>query len=452
MSRTALFTDVRPLRSSKRFRELWIGTSLGLFGGHLANVAVLLQVWNITGSPLWTGVIGLAGALPMTVFGLFGGALADAMDRRTLVALATSAQLLAAIGFTVQALAGNGRVLVLLGLVSLSAACIGLGSAARRTLPVRLLPGNELAAGLALQNFASQAAMLLGPAAAGFLIARSGTAAAYLVQTVAVAVSLLAVLRLPPMPRLPAADAGSAEQRPGESAPAPEPSGPGPYGPEPSGPEPGGSALGAPARKSWRPPRGGWRIITQRPTLWGSFATDLAATLLAMPISLFPLVNEARFDGDPRTLGLFLSSIAVGGICAGLLSGTYTRVRSAGRLQLAAALVWSLALATFGLAEPLWLVLGALVVAGAADTVSVVTRAALVQMETPDRFRGRVSSVELVIGAAGPELGNFRGGLVASLTSASFALASGGLLAAAVVSAIAAVNRPLRRYRLPPAQ
>lgn len=177
--------------------------------------------------------------------------------------------------------------------------------------------------------------------------------------------------------------------------------------------------------------------------------TDLSATLLAMPVALFPLVNEARFGGDPRTLGLFLSAVAVGGITAGLLSGTVTRRRAAGLVQLVAASVWGLALAGFGLAGPLWLALGCLAVAGAADTVSVVTRSALVQLETPDAYRGRVSSVEHVIGVAGPELGNFRGGLVASATSAPFSLVTGGLSAALAIAVVAAVNAPLRAYRTP---
>ncbi|MGO2042518.1 MAG: MFS transporter, partial [Cellulosimicrobium funkei] len=194
---------------------------------------------------------------------------------------------------------------------------------------------------------------------------------------------------------------------------------------------------------------GGWSIVWRKPTLRGAFATDVAATVLAMPISLFPLVNEIRFDGDPRTLGLFLSAVAVGGIGAGLLSGAVTRATRSGALQLAAAATWGVALAGFGLAGPLWLALACLAVAGAADTVSVVTRGALVQLETPDEFRGRVSSVEHVVGVAGPEVGNFRGGVLASLTSAPVALVAGGLVASAVVGLVAWRNAPLRRYRTP---
>ncbi|MFE5211647.1 MFS transporter [Streptomyces sp. NPDC056600] len=403
------FLDTRPLRGSRPFRDLWIGTSAAQFGGQAATVAVLAQVWELTRSPVGTGAIGLATGVPMVLFGLIGGTVADAFDRRTVVRATTTGQLLAAAGLCVQALAENRSVPVLLALVAVGASCGALGAPARRTFPVRLLPDDQVAAGLALTSVSFQAAMLTGPAAAGLVIAHWGYAGAYAVQAAAVAVSALALLRLPAMPP---AGAGTGDGRP-------------------------------------RPERGGWRIVLRRPTLWGSMATDLSATLLAMPVALFPLVNEVRYGGHPQTLGLFLSAVAVGGITAGLLSGTVTRRRRAGLVQLSAAVVWSLALAGFGLTGPLWAALGCLAVAGAADTVSVVTRGALVQREAPDAYRGRVSSVEHVIGVAGPELGNLRGGLLASATSASVSLVLGGLSAALAIGAVWALNPPLRGYRTP---
>ncbi|MFD8822648.1 MFS transporter [Streptomyces sp. NPDC059605] len=402
------FLDTRPLRGSRPFRDLWIGTSASRLGGQIATVAVLAQVWDLTGSPLGTGAIGLAAGLPMVLFGLLGGTLADTFDRRTVVRVTTVGGLLAAAGLCAQAVAGNRNVILLLALVAVGTSCSALGAPARRTFPVRLLPSDQVAAGLALMNVSFQAAMLAGPALAGLVIARWDIPAAYATQALTATIAALSLIRLPALPPDGAAAAGSKR----------------------------------------RPERGGWRIL-RRPTLWGSMATDLFATLLAMPIALFPLVNEIRFDGNPQTLGLFLSAVAVGGITAGLLSGTVTRWRRGGLVQLSAAAVWGLALACFGLAGPLWLALACLAIAGAADTVSVITRGALVQLETPDAYRGRVSSVEHVIGVAGPELGNFRGGLLASATSASFSLVFGGLSAVLAIAAVAATNGPLRAYRTP---
>ncbi|MFD3516021.1 MFS transporter [Streptomyces sp. NPDC058657] len=403
------FLDTRPLRSSPPFRDLWIGTSASQLGGQIATVAVLAQVWELTGSPLGTGAIGLATGLPMVLFGLLGGTLADTFDRRAVVRATTAGQLLAAAGLCAQAQADNRHVLLLFALVAVGTSCSAFGAPARRTFPVRLLPSDQVAGGLALLNVSFQAAMLAGPAFAGLIIAGWDFPAAYAAQAVALAVSALSLIRLPAVR-----------------------------------PECAGAAGGKRRRE-----RGGWRIL-RRPTLWGSMATDLSATLLAMPLALFPLVNEIRFGGNPQTLGLFLSAVAVGGFTAGLLSGTVTRWRRGGLVQLSAAAVWGLALACFGLAEPLWPALACLAVAGAADTVSVISRGALIQLETPDAYRGRVSSVEHVIGVAGPELGNFRGGLLASATSVSFSLVLGGLSAVLAIAAVAAANAPLRAYRTPP--
>ena len=398
--------DVRPL-GVPAFRRLWIGTSLSATGGQIASVAVLYQVWEMTHSPVWTGAVGLARAVPLVVLGLVGGVLADALDRRSLVRWTMAAQVLTALGLAAQALAGLESLVVLLLLVALQAAFGALGAPAQRTFPVRLLGRRLVAAGIALQHLSFQVAMLAGPALAGVILGQWGLTPPYLVQAAAFLAALYAVVRLPAMP--------------------------------PTGPSSG---------RGLRAVVDGARFIARRPVLGGLYATDLIATLLAMPIALFPMINEQRFGGDPETLGLFLSAIAVGGMLAGLFSGTLTRSDRPGLVQLWAAGIWGAALAVFGLVGPLWLALGMLAVAGAADTVSVIARGAAVQLATPDSHRGRVTSVEHVIGVAGPELGNFRAGVVAGLAGAAFAATSGGLVCLVGIAVIAAANRPLREFRV----
>lgn len=398
--------DVRPLGVAA-FRRLWLGTSLSALGGQIASVAVLFQVWEMTHSPVWTGAVGLARAVPLVSLGLVGGVLADAVDRRSLVRWTMAAQLLTALGLAAQALAGLESLAVLLLLVATQAGFGALGAPAQRTFPVRLLGRTLVASGIALQHLSFQVAMLAGPALAGVVLGQWGLTPPYLIQAVAFLAALYAVVRLPAMP----------------------PTGPG----------------------SGRGPRAvvdGARFIARRPVLGGLYVTDLVATLLAMPIALFPMINEQRFGGNPETLGLFLSAIAVGGMLAGLFSGTFTRRDRPGLVQLWAAGTWGAALAVFGLVGPLWLALGMLAVAGAADTVSVVARGAAVQLATPDSHRGRVTSVEHVIGVAGPELGNFRAGVVAGLTGAAFAATSGGLACLVGIVVVAATNRPLREFRI----
>ena len=403
LSRVVL--DLSPVRASRAFRDLWLGSSASALGGQFVVVAVLHQVWELTGDPVWTGVIGLARAVPLIVFGLVGGALADAADRRTIVRWTTVGQLVMAAGLAAQAAWHVGSLALLLGLVAAQATCAALGVPARRALPPRLLPPAQVPAGIALQHLSFQVAMLVGPALAGLVISAFGLTWAFTVQAGTFVLAWLGVLRLPSLP------AGGGSARPG-----------------------------------LRAITEGVRLVWRRPVLRGSFGTDLFATILAMPISLFPLVNQVRFGGSASTLGFFLSAVAVGGIAAGLFSGSFTRARRAGRLQLIAAATWGVALASFGLAEPLWLALGLLAVAGAADTVSVVVRAAMVQLDTPDSHRGRVSAVESVVGQAGPDVGNFRGGVVGGLTSAPVALVSGGIACVAGVAWVAWRNGDLRHY------
>ncbi len=399
--------DLRPLRVNPAFRRLWMGTSLAGLGGQVASVAVLFQVWEMTHSAVWTGAVGLARAVPLVTLGLVGGVLADAVDRRSLVRWTMVGQVLTALGLAAHALAALESLAVLLLLVSTQAAFGALGAPAQRTFPVRLLGRELVPAGIALQHLSFQVTMLVGPALAGVVLGQWGLTPPYLIQAAAFLVALYAVVRLPAMP----------------------PAGPG-------------------SGKGLRAVVDGMRFIAHRPVLGGLYVTDLVATLLAMPISLFPVINEQRFGGDPETLGLFLSAVAVGGMLAGLFSGTVTRSDRPGVVQLWAAGTWGAALAVFGLVGPLWLALGALVVAGAADTVSVISRGAAVQLATPDSHRGRVTSVEHVIGVAGPELGNFRAGVVAGATSAAFAAASGGLACLVGILLVAALNRPLREFRI----
>ncbi len=401
-------TDVRPLRSSAAFRRLWV-SGIGVTLGHqLAVVAVLAQVWELTGSSVAVGAIGLAQALPMVMFGLVGGTLADAVDRRTLVVATTSGQFLAAVLLAAQAFAGVGSLWLVLVLVGAQSGFQGLGAPARKTFVVGLLPADEVAAGLALTNLSFQAAMLAGPALGGVLTAHGGAGLCYAVDAVTLLVGIYGIVGLPSL-------------RP----------------------------AGGDSRPGLRTTREGLRYVLRGRVVGGAVLTDLLSTLTAMPVALFPAVNAERFGGAPETLGLFLSAIAVGGVAAGSVSGLFSRARRVGLAQLLAAGVWGLALAGFGLAGSLWLTLGCLAVAGAADTVAVVTRGALVQLAVPDSHRGRVSAVEHVVGVAGPDLGNFRGGLVAGATSATFAAVSGGLLCVAGIAVLAATNRPLRRFTIP---
>ncbi|WP_086850133.1 MFS transporter [Amycolatopsis kentuckyensis] len=408
MPLTRAFADLTPLRTSPPFRRLWLGRVFSGLGSQMTLVAVMFQVWEQTRSTLWTGAVGLAQALPLVVFGLFAGSLVDRADRRKVALAATTGQAVCSVVLAVQGFLGDVPVVAVLGLVAVQSCFVAGGGPAARTFIPRLLPPEQLSAGLALNRIAFQGAMLLGPALGGLVLGWAGAGGCYVVDAVTFGLACYGVFGLPAM-------------RPGG---------------EPSRPGLGGVLDGL-------------AFLVRTPVVRGALLTDLAVTVLSMPISLFPLVNAERFAGDPRTLGLFLSAIAVGGAGASLFSGTFTRRPRPGRVMLVGSAAWCAALIGFGLAPDRWLGLACLVLAGAADTVAVVSRSALVQLATPDALLGRVAAAEQIVGQAGPDIGNLRGGLVAGAVSGTFAVVSGGVLGVVAVVLVGAATPGLRRFVTP---
>ncbi|MFC7220299.1 MFS transporter [Streptomyces polyrhachis] len=395
--------DVSPLRSSPPFRRLWIGQALSGLGSQMTLVAVMFQVWRMTESTLWTGAVGLAQAVPVVALGLFAGALVDRVDRRRFYLAMTGGQAVCSFLLALQGFLGNVPVGGVLGLVAIQSCFVAGGGPASRTFVPRLLPPQQLAAGLALQRASFQGAMLAGPALGGLVVGLLGVGGCYLVDAVTFTAALYGAFGLPRM------EGGGESVRPG-----------------------------------LRGVRDGLAFMARTPVIRGALLTDLAATVLSMPVSLFPLVNEERFGGDPRTLGLFLTAVAVGGVAASLLSGSFTRLACPGLVMLGGSATWGAALTLFALSSGRWAPLACLVVAGAADTVSVVSRGTVIQAHTPPELLGRVGAAEQIVGQAGPDLGNLRGGLVADVSSGRVALLSGGLLCLAAVAVVGARTGELR--------
>jgi len=193
----------------------------------------------------------------------------------------------------------------------------------------------------------------------------------------------------------------------------------------------------------------GIRLAARTPPIRGALLADLTATVLAMPMMLFPVVNEEKFGGSPEILGLFTASVAAGGVLASALSGSVTRLGRPGVVLLASGAAWGTALVGVGLSGHLAVVLGLLAVAGAADTWAVVSRGTVAQASTPESHRGRVSALEHIVGVAGPQLGMLRAGLVAAATSGSVALVTGGLSCVLGLLLIVLTVPQLHRFRLP---
>ncbi|MEV6593073.1 MFS transporter [Streptomyces acidicola] len=405
-----IWLDVTPLRSSPPFRRLWIGQTLSGLGSQMTAVAVMFQIWQTTGSTAWTGAVGLAQAIPLVTLGLFAGSVVDRVDRRKFYLFTTGGQAVCSLLLALQGFLGNVPVGGVLLLVAAQSCFTAGGGPASRTFIPHLLPEHQLAAGLALRRIAFQGAVLAGPALGGLITGGLGVGTCYVIDAVTFAAAFHGAFGLPRM-------------------------------------KPGGE----PARPGLRGVLDGLAFLVRTPVIRGALVTDLATTVLSMPISLFPLINSERFGGNPRTLGLYLTAIAVGGTIASLLSGTFTRLPRPGLVMLGGSAAWGAALTLFGMSPDPWTGLAFLVLAGAADTVSVVSRGTIVQMHTPNELLGRVSAAEQVVGQAGPDIGNLRGGLVADATTGTTALVSGGLLCLGAVAMVGATTPGLRRTSATPA-
>jgi MFS family permease len=385
-ARKSLMADLRPLRESAPFRRLWFGSAVSSLGSAMTSFAVVLQTFDLTRSSLAVGAIGLAQAAPGVGFGLFGGSFADAVDRRRLVLLTSGGLAVVSALFAAQAYA-NLRQLWLLYLLAVAAATLqAVDGPARRTFLPRLVPADLVPAGVALNQLSFYVSFLIGPVVAGVAVAAAGLRVCYLVDAVSFGAALYGVARLPAMP-----------------------------------PQDGG------ARPGLRSVAEGLRFICRQRVLAAAFLADIDGTLLGMPVALFPALNAERFGGSPQTLGLLNAGLAAGGLLGSALSGPAGRVSRKARAMLLTVAVWGGAIACFGAARVVWLALAMLVVAGAADTTTVIFRGSVVQAVTPDRLRGRVSAVDYVVGNAVPRLGNFEAGAVASLASPTISAVSGGL-------------------------
>jgi len=393
--------DVEPLRHVD-FRRLWLGNSLGMVGFQLTAVAVPVQVFELTGSSFWVGMLGLVGLVPLVAFGLWGGAVADAVDRRLLL-LGSSLLLWACTGGLLAAsLLGLASLPLLLGLVAVQAAGFAVASSTRGAIVPRVLPEPLVPAANTLSFTAGNVALVLGPLLAGLILARWSFAAAYAADLAIFTFALYAALRLPALP--------------------------------PTGPA---------TTPGLRSVVDGLAFIATRPVLLLSFAVDIAAMVLAMPRALFP--ETAATLGGRGAVGWLYAAIAIGAVLAGLSSGWIGRVRRQGVALVAAVIAWGLAVAAAGLARSLWPMVLLLAVAGAADLVSAVYRQTILQTYAPDEMRGRMQGVFIVVVAGGPRLGDLRAGATAAAFGVTVSWVGGALLATVLVS-LALLVPALRNY------
>ena len=420
-----ILLDLTPLRVSPAYRRLFTGFTLAGVGSQLTIVAIGLQVYALTGSSFSVGLVGLFALVPIIIMGLYGGALIDAHDRRTVALVASAVMWASGILTTIQAWLGNTNPLVLYLLVAVNSAGFAVVSPARSAIYPRLLERRLLPAANALTVFAFNVALTVGPLLAGFLVAWRGYTLAYSVDVVLFTSAIWGLFRLPPIP--------------------PEP--------PPEGLSPGLSAR----RPGFASVLDGLRFLGTRPNVRMTFLADLCAMILAMPRALFPAVAALAFGGGARTVGLMASAIALGSIVAMIFSGRLGHLRRQGLAVVVCVALWGVSIFGFGVAvgsagslltRSSAFLVGAffLACAGAADSVSAVFRTTILQAATPDYLRGRLQGVFIVVVAGGPRLGDFVAGSVATACSEAFAAIAGGIACVLAVAALSAWQRDFLRY------
>jgi MFS family permease len=400
--RRTIGLDLQPLRSSKDYRRLFIAGLVGSIGSQGTYVVIPYQMKLLTGSVLDVGLLGVVEIIPLIIFGLLGGALADTVDKRTMILWTEAVMLLGTLGLFVNASQSHPQTWVLFAVAAVFASADGLQRPSLDSIVPRLVPHDQLIAASSLSTFRRTFGSIVGPIAGGTIAVAIGPAAWYAADATTFAVTLACFLTLAASPPL------------------------------------------SSVRPSFGHLFGGVHYAIGRRDLLGTYLIDFSAMLFAFPVALFPFIAP-RYH-QTFALGLLYAGLPIGALLATLTSRWTARIHHHGRAIVVAAVIWGLAIAAFGLTDGLFLAVLALVAAGAADAISGIFRQTMWNASIPDEMRGRMAGLELLSYSTGPELGQLRSALVASATSLKASVVSGGLLCAGSCAAFAVLLPTMWRF------
>jgi MFS family permease len=398
-------TDTRPLRVSPPYRRLFFGNTVAQLGQQMTNVAVAIQVYDLTHSSFYVGLVGIFALVPLVLLGLYGGAIADAMDRRALALMASAGLWAVSIALAVQAFAGNRSVLLLYGCIAVQSGFYALNNPARSAMVPRLLDKELLPAAAALNMASFNLGFTFGPMLGALAIKWEGFGAAYTIDVLTFSAAYYALIRMPKMP-------------PMENSP----------------------------RAGLRSVIDGLKFLNRSPNLRMTFIVDLCAMVLAQPRALFPALAYKVYGGGAATVGVLQSAPAAGAVVAFLFSGWVSKVRLQGLAIVIAVIAYGAAVGSVGLTSVLWIGVVFLAMSGMADMVSAAYRSTILQVAAPDELRGRIQGVFIVVVAGGPRAGDFLAGSVASGVGERLALVLGGLACVLGVLTASALQRRFLEY------
>jgi MFS family permease len=403
--------DLSPLRVSRDFRRVWFGLVVSTIGSQFSVVAVFIQVTRLTGSELAVGATGLIYLVGLVAGSIVGGVVLDAWDRRRLLAISQTGLGLGTGTLLLGATLGDPPLaLVYIG-IAVIAAFSAIDSPTRSAMTPRLIGTQLIPAAQALNQVVWNSAALFGPALAGLVITGVGLQWAYAIDLSSICFMFFVALSIRPMPPV-----GLEENATG-----------------------------------WRAILEGFSYLKGSRLLQSTFVVDLVAMIFGMPRALFTFLAVDQFHRSEEIVGLLFSAPAVGALLGAVASGWTRRIVHQGRAVAIAVAVWGAAIAAFGLmGDHLWFALAMLAVAGWADVISAIFRSTILQVSVPDRLRGRLSGIHILVVTGGPRLGDFEAGLVARAVSPLFSVVSGGIACIVGAGLVATVYPELRRYHSTP--
>jgi MFS family permease len=398
---SGVLVDLSPLRN-RVFRRLWSGGLVSAIGTQVSVVAVAFEIYRVTGSDLDVGLISFVELVPAFVGSVVGGSIADAMDRRKLLILTGLAMALSATGMAVNVDRPHPSILLLYVIGGVAAGVQGINNPAQTSAMLAVVDRADMVTANVLRQLSNQVSIVLGPSLAGVLIASFGVKFAFWANAASFVIAIVAVASVGPRP-----------------------------------------PVGGTTRFGWRSISEGFAFLRSSEAMCGVIIGDLNVTVLGWPIALFPAMATTHFHGGARLVGLLYSTPGIGACVGVAFSGWTAKIRRAGLAIVIGSVMWGVAIIAFGLIPSATIAILCLGVGGALDTTTSVFRTTIIQTETPDRLRGRISSLQMALMGNGPRVGNTESGLVAAATNTQFAVVSGGI---GTVVGIAIVARLLPRF------
>lgn len=379
---------IPPSLKNRRFFYLWLGLLISIAGTQMQIWAIFWHIRTLTEAPIALGGVGLARILPVIVFSLIGGAVADTLNRRRILFITQTSAALIALTLALFTQFGNITIWHIYALTALQAVAVAFDGPARQALVPNLVPARDLPNAFSMTSLAFQTGAILGPALSGFAIAYGGQEAVYYINAGSFLAVIVALVLIGDIPQ---------------------------------------KASGLVKPVSWTSIREGIVFILNKPIILSTMLLDFVATFFASANTLMPIIAVDVLKVGVLEYGWLSAAQSVGAVLAALVISQIREIRRQGPIFLGAVVVFGVATVLFGLSSSFVLAWGALAVTGAADSVSTIIRNTIRQLQTPDHIRGRMTSVNMIFFQGGPQLGEVEAGVVAQLFGAPFAIVSGGI-------------------------